>query len=365
MRRVIVSGVEIYRYEIPFREPVTLKDATLHRREGALIRLTTDDGSEGWGETAPLPGFSPESLEDATDQLRATAPHLVNHEVSASLWRPDETSFPELSHLTSSARFGLELALLNLSAASHGLTLPELLTDSPRETISVNGLLSGTLEKTLADAFYMRRNGYRAVKLKVGRREVPEDVETVLRVGEVLGGGVSLRLDANRAWGFDEALEVARGISGVGIEYVEEPLAEPWRLADLARGWGLPVALDESLVGMGPEGLGLHPYARTVVLKPTLLGGMSRALRFAEEARALGMASVVSSSYEGGVGTAALVALAAAVGEEPAGLDTYRALAEDVIEAPLRLPAPTMDVRGTMEAARKVDVRRLEPVPLG
>jgi len=65
------------------------------------------------------------------------------------------------------------------------------------------------------------------------------------------------------------------------------------------------------------------------------------------------------------VGTGALVALAAVVGEEPAGLDTYRTLAEDVIEVPLSLPAPTVDVRETMEAARKVDVVRLEPVPLG
>jgi O-succinylbenzoate synthase len=101
------------------------------------------------------------------------------------------------------------------------------------------------------------------------------------------------------------------------------------------------------------------------VLKPTLLGGVWRVWRLAERAKALGMASVVSSSYEGGVGTGALVALAAVVGEEPAGLDTYRTLAEDVIEVPLSLPAPTVDVRETMEAARKVDVVRLEPVPLG
>ena len=76
------------------------------------------------------------------------------------------------------------------------------------------------------------------------------------------------------------------------------------------------------------------------------------------------MAAVVSPSYEAGVGTGALVALAAAVGGEPAGLDTYRALAEDVLDAPLPLPAPMVDVRGTMEAARVVDVNRLQPLSL-
>lgn len=360
-----IEGFDLYRYDLALSEPVALKDATLRRREGALIRLTADDGSEGWGEAAPLPNFSPESLTDATEQLRTIAPPLAGREVPVSPSMPYDPTFPELARLVPSARFGLEVALLNLSAASREKLPSQLLTNQPEETVLINGLLSGSMDKMLADARSMGKGGYRAVKLKVGRREVAEDAEVVRRVGGILGGGVSLRLDANRAWGFDEALEFARGISGVPVEYVEEPLAEPWRLPELARAWGLPVALDESLVGMVPAGLGLHPYARAVVLKPTLLGGVSRALRFAEQAEALGVASVVSSSYEGGVGTGALVALAAAVGEEPAGLDTYRALAEDVTWDPLRLPAPTVDVRATAEAARKVDVGRLEPVPLG
>ena len=360
-----IAGFDLYRYDLALSEPLTLKDATLHRREGALIRLTADDGSEGWGEAAPLPGFSPESLEDATDQLRAIAPSLAGREMPANLSGPDDTPLPKLARLASSARFGLEVALLSLSAVSHGKTLPDLLVDQPGETIHTNGLLSGSVEKVLVGACSMKEDGYRAVKLKVGRRKVSEDVRMVRRVGDILGDGVSLRLDANRAWGFGQALGFAEGISGVRVEYVEEPLAEPWLLAGLAGEWGLPVALDESLIGMLPENLEGHPYVRAIVLKPTLLGGLSRALRFAEEAKALGMASVVSSAYEGGVGTGALVALAAAVGKEPAGLDTYRGLAEDVIESSLPLPAPTVNVRETMEAARKVDVGRLEPVSLG
>ena len=74
------------------------------------------------------------------------------------------------------------------------------------------------------------------------------------------------------------------------------------------------------------------------------------------------MAAVLSSSYEGGVGIGALVGLAAAVGKVPVGLDTYRALAEDVINPPLLLPAPAVDVLETMKAARMVDVGRLRPI---
>lgn len=357
-----IVGFDLYRYDLALSEPVTLKDATLQRREGALIRLSADGGPEGWGEAAPLPGFSPESLEDTIEHLRATTPGLLGREMPANLSASGDAPFPEHDRLPPSARFGLEVALLNLHTASRGETLPDLLAHHPAQTIYTNGLLSGSTEDALENASHMREEGYRAVKLKVGRRRLAEDVGLVLRVAEILGDGVSLRLDANRAWGFEEAMEFARGVSGAQIEYVEEPLAAPARLAGLARRWGLPVALDESLVGMPPEDLGGHAFARAVVLKPTLLGGVWRVLRLAERATALGMASVVSSSYEVGVGMGALVALAAAVGEEPAGSDTYRALAEDVIEAPLPLPAPAVDVGETMDAARTVDVGRLLPV---
>jgi o-succinylbenzoate synthase len=73
---------------------------------------------------------------------------------------------------------------------------------------------------------------------------------------------------------------------------------------------------------------------------------------------------VISSAYETGVGTVALVALAAGVGDEevPAGLDTYRRLAGDVLRPPLDLPAPRVDVSATAGARREIDRRLLRPV---
>lgn len=350
-----LTRLDLYRFKLPFSEPVMIKKSMLASREGVLIRLTAEDGSVGWGETAPLPGFSLETPENAIEQLREVASSLPGREISAGMI--------DQANLTPSVHFGLELAAWNLFANSSGKLLLEPINNPSGEAILVNGLLSVSSEKLVEEAERMRVAGYLAVKLKVGGRGIAGDVRLVREVGEALGDGVSLRLDANRAWDFGEALEFGRGLAGVRVEYVEEPLAEPWRLGELAGRWGLPVALDESLVGMGPEGLGWHRYARAVVLKPTLLGGISRSLRFAEAAKALGMGAVVSSSYESGVGTGALVALAAAVGDEPVGLDTYRRLAEDVIEVPLELPAPFIDVRRATEAARRVDPRKIEALP--
>lgn len=360
-----LAGFDIYRYTLPFTEPVNLKGAQLHSREGHLIELTDDIGVSGWGETSPLPGFSQESIKEAVEQLRELASSLMGSVISEDGSPGNEPLVKELSELelTPSVRFGFELAAYNIYATSQGKTLPEILSEDPGESVALNGLLVGSGERVLDDARRMRDAGYEAVKLKVGSRRVWEDVRLVGAVADVLGEKVSLRLDANRAWSFEEAVGFLRGAADLRYEYIEEPLAEPVGLSRLVDEYGARVALDESLVGMKPEDLSEHRYARAVVLKPALLGGISRTLRLARVAGRIGAVPVISSAYETGVGTSALISLAASIGggKIPAGLDTYRRLAADVYEPALELTGPLADVE-RVSGPRVLDRSRLRHI---
>jgi O-succinylbenzoate synthase len=355
---VRVVGFRVYSFRLPLVAPLTLAGLKLRAREGLLLELVDEDGASGWGEASPLPGFSRETLEVAEQGLFQCAARAVERDASEEL--------PELRGIPPSARFGFETALWSLRAAE-GRSLPEVLSPGARRdayNVSVAALLAGTPEAVLEDALLVRRTGYRAVKLKVGGGTVEEDAELARAVAGRLGGSVALRLDANRAWDLEEAMGFLDRLGGVTFEYLEEPLARSGELGELVREAGAPVALDESLTDLQPEVLNEHSYAKAVVLKPTLLG-LSRSLRFAEEATRLGMTPVVSAAYESGVGTAALVALAAALGDVPAGLDTYRRLADDVLEARLALPASEVDVRRLFAAPLAVDRGRLTIVGEG
>ena len=66
-----ISGCRTFRYRLPLAEPLTLAGRVIHEREGALVRIDSDSGASGWGDVAPLPGFSRESLEDAETELAA------------------------------------------------------------------------------------------------------------------------------------------------------------------------------------------------------------------------------------------------------------------------------------------------------
>jgi O-succinylbenzoate synthase len=359
-----VSGFGLHRFELPLTEPLVLKGQTLHHREGLLLKLEGEDGAAGWGETSPLPGFSPETLPDAARGLGELAASVVGREVDDGWIGAGGTLARTLDRAdpAPSVRFGFELAVHNFYAVARG-TVPEVIFGGFEDVVPVNALLAGPAATAREEARRVREAGYEALKLKVGGRPVGEDIALVRAVAEALGGDVALRLDANRAWSFEEALEFARGIEGVRVEYLEEPLADPAGLEGFARACGVPVALDESLVGMAPDSLGEHGYASAVVMKPSLLGGLSRVLRLAGRAEGLGIRPVVSSAYETGVGTAALVALAAGLGggAQPAGLDTYRRLAGDVVEPRLPLPVPRVRVREAAESGRGVVLDRLSP----
>lgn len=340
--------IELFRYRLPLTGPIALRHATLSERTGFLIRLT-DDGEEAWGEAAPLAGFSRETEAEVLDSLKA-------------LRASGDVGETALGAHPSSARFAVECAVLDLQAKREGKTMAEALRPHPAPQLALNALVTTSGEEAVEEVHRLFEAGYRAVKLKVGRSGVEDDIRTVQCIQLGLSVDVKLRLDANRAWSFEEALRVAAGIDSTAIEYVEEPLAEPECFGELVRSTGMPVALDESLVGLKPEDLSDHSYARAIVLKPSIGGGLQWATQMARKAKELGMTPVVSNAFESGVGLRAHVALAAAVAPAPAGLSTYHHLADDVYSERLPLEGPAVDVAEIL-APRTPDLHKLERIP--
>ena len=360
-----ITSFSIFRYKLPLTAPLKFPLRMLYRREGLLLRMASNAGDVGWGEVAPLPGFSRERLQEATRQAFKLKRVMTGRAMGDDGLGPVEAEELQGMRLLPSVCFGFELAVWNLRAETAQKTLPAFMADTPRATVALGGLLDGEPEDVIEGAQRMRENGFRAVKLKVGQRTVDEDAELVRAAADALGGGVRLRLDANQAWDLDEALAFVEEIDGVRYEYLEEPLFQPEELPAFVEKSGAAVALDESMVDIPAEELAEHSaYAKAVVLKPTILGGFAHAMDLVERAQAAGLTPVLSSAFEAGIGTMGLVALAACVGEEgvPVGLDTYRRLEQDVVRPRLKLDSGQVDVPSMMSAKRTMNGHMLREV---
>jgi O-succinylbenzoate synthase len=355
------STIEIYEYRLPLVAPLHLGKNVLTNRAGLIIKIGRDDRKAGYGDIAPLPGFNPESINEAREAAIRWADYALGL-MKSNEDLDDEEVLRSLT-ATPSVLFGAECAALSLAYAA-GATFTDGLFSKTRRYVSINGYINSPIESALKKAQFLRDNDYAAAKIKVGRQSIKEDAKMVHEVLNIMSDNVELRLDANRAWSYDDAIAFARAVGDVRIAYIEEPLADFARLEQFTKESGMPVALDESIAqGLYQEDfLQDKTWARAVVLKPTLLGGTRTAEDWAAEAIECGIKPVVSSCFESGVGLIALAHLAATITEEdiPAGLDTYDWLAEDILERRFQAHNGRLDLDELDECAATIRLDRME-----
>ncbi|MFH1374484.1 MAG: o-succinylbenzoate synthase [bacterium] len=333
-----ITNSRLLKYRLNCLRPLPAGKERLSERIGLIVVLTDENGKSGLGEAAPLPGFSSETITTVQAQLSALCQSLKGTEIPPDIERLSD-GFERWLHEydpAPSARFAIETAVLNLVAAGRGLPLRRLFSDNALDSVSICGLLAGSRSDILKKAALLKDEGYRAMKLKVGHRSLEEDIKLTHDVRKAIGDDVAFRLDANRAWSVEEVLVFAREVRDCRIAYIEEPVYRHELTNSIINKTNLFVGLDESLRELTPESLKDMTWVRAIVLKPTLLG-LWRCMQFARVAVSMGIVSVVSSSFESGVGLMALAELAACLNSDdtPAGLDTLDRFEHDLLVNPL------------------------------
>ena len=143
------------------------------------------------------------------------------------------------------------MALWDLKSRRAGLPLWNFLGGyDPRVPCYAGGIdLDLPLDALLRQTDGNLGKGFRAIKMKVGRKKLSEDVERVRAMREHLGADFPLMADANMKWGVDEAIRAARALQPFDLTWLEEPTI-PDDLAGHARilrDGGVPIATGENL----------------------------------------------------------------------------------------------------------------------
>lgn len=159
--------------------------------------------------------------------------------------------------------------------------------------------------------------GCPAVKVKVADRpdSLDDDLERVKMVRRVVGDDVLIRIDVNGGWDVDDAYRAISALSEFGIDYVEQPVATLEQMRELKSRLGstLRLAADELVrTTRRVDHLGLDA-CDVVIIKPSPLGGSSRAEQLAKEALVAGFDVTVSSALETSLGLSHAAALGAQI----------------------------------------------------
>ncbi|WP_158783648.1 o-succinylbenzoate synthase [Pantoea sp. BAV 3049] len=279
-----MRGATLFSYSIPLESGTVLRDRRVKARNGLLVRLT-ESHREGWGEIAPLPGFSAETQSEAQFAAAGWLESWCQGE------QPAESQLPSVA-------FGLSCALAELagelpSAGNYDSAM--LCTGDPDE------LFNRLHEQTRPVA-----------KMKVGRYEPVRDGMMVNLLLEALPD-LTLRLDANRQWSLEKALQFARFVSielRPRIAFLEEPCRTPQESREFARQTRIALAWDESVREENYRPVA-EPFLRTIVIKPMLTGSLTRIRALLAQAEQAGISAVISSSVESSLGLTQLARIAA------------------------------------------------------
>src|SRR5476649_73865 len=257
-----MRSATLYAYCLPMDAGMVLRHRRLTSRDG-LVAVLEQDGRVGMGEIAPLPGFSLETLAEASAAAQAMLQRWAagDSDGQVSPENPLE-GLPNGQLAPPSVAFGISCALAELAGR-----LPDA---RGWQTVP---LVTGDLAMLLPALAAMP--GIKKAKVKVGMHEAIRDSQ---RVNQLLAAlpDWRLRLDANRSWTPAQAAAFVRGLdpAAIGrIDFIEEPCATPAESLAFAQDSGIAIAWDESAREPGFL-LAARPGVAAVIVKPSLTGSL-------------------------------------------------------------------------------------------
>lgn len=286
-----------------------------------VVRLETDNGLVGWGETPPISTWGGAHMMYYGETAQ-TARHLVTDYFFPRLEGESPLDIDPLHAKMDKAAKGhpyakaaVDIALHDLAGKALDVPVYELLGGQHRDRIPVAHSL-GIMDnnRAVAEAEEAVVEGAGTIKAKAGL-DAERDIDLVRRLRETLGPEITIRVDANEGYNLvSEAVRVIREMEAYDIAYMEQPVADLEDMAAIASEVDVPIMADESAwTAQDIFNIRRHRAAELFSLYVTKPGGLHRAREVAVVADAVGLECDIGGSIEMGIGNAANLHLGAAV----------------------------------------------------
>lgn len=209
--------------------------------------------------------------------------------------------------------FGVEVALLDLIAEEKGILFDNNFSRS-RASIPINGLVWMGSEEFMQKQIEAKlQAGFSTIKMKIGAIDFHKEFALLDAIrNRFTKDEITLRVDANGAFSYDEALQILRQLKTLEIHSIEQPIAvgqiESMRL--LCAENSLPIALDEELIGVNTiiekEELLSAILPQYIILKPSLHGGVTGTFEWIQLAERKNIGWWITSALESSIGLNAI-----------------------------------------------------------
>lgn len=345
-----IVDVEVFVVTVPMRTAFTSSFETKTGNTRTVVRLRTDEGVEGWGETmwgAPVAAL-----------IRQLAPSLIGRSpYDLERFHADTHMLPFFhGYLGYAAKAGIDVACWDAIGKAAGRPVYDLLGGRVRDRIPLTALVTradagevpaAALPGALAEytAHLVADKGFGAVKLK-GSTDVDGDVAILRAIREALPD-IRLRVDPNAAWPVPDTLRVGAALQELALEYLEDPVTGIEGMATVRSRLGIPLCTNMCVVRFEEFAPAVRAGAVDVIHGDVFKWGSIAANKaLAAHCDTFGLGMNLHSGGELGISTAAHLALAASTPALRYAIDSmYYLHADDVLAEPMAvvdaaLPVP-------------------------
>jgi len=286
-----ITAVKTFMLEHPLPRPVGPSCFYYRSRATLIVKLETDEGLVGWGET------------DASAHLRS----IITHQYAPALIGRDPLDHRKLWRELWGANFGdgmalggVDIALDDLRGKILGVSVGQLYGGRLRDRVAAYASSQGYVEGEDAAELFPREaaeimaRGFKGLKLRIGGQPIDQDLKAITAVRKLIGPKIKLMADGNGAYTIASAIQMGRELEKLGLYWFEEPLPQESTeypgYEILADALDIPIAACECLTSRGLFKSAITRRAMDIVQPDVCLaGGIGECLFVAELARLWGI----------------------------------------------------------------------------
>jgi len=309
-----IKRITVFQHNLPVKGGVyRMANAEVTHLDSTILRLESDCGHVGWGETCPVgPTYAPSHAEGARAALQAMAPGLIGAELDKPLLL--HRRMDSLLNGHHYAKATVDMAAYDALGQRLGLPVATLLGGAERDCIpSYYATGVGSPEDIARIALEKAREGYPRLQIKISGRPVEIDIEVVHKVWEAVGTTVRLAVDGNRGMTTRDALTLSNACATIPL-ILEQPCNSLAEIAAIRSQLRHPVFLDEGSTDIATV---MQAAAAGWVdgfgMKITRIGGLLPMTTFRELCAARQLPHTVDDSWGGDIIAAACVQMGATV----------------------------------------------------
>lgn len=307
------------KYILNFKRPSGTSRGVLTEKETWFLILEKE-GKIGIGECGILRTLSVDDRPDYEEKLQWVCDNI--HLGKEALWNA-LLEFPSL-------QFGVEMAFLSLNSKTPFELFPSAFTLGEK-TMEINGLVWMGEEQFMKEQIEEKlAQGFRCIKLKIGAIDFEKELGLLHFIRQNFDAKtIEIRVDANGAFGLNEALDKLVQLSGYELHSIEQPVQKnnTDTMSVLCKSTPFPIALDEELIGVfgkeNKEQLLQKIRPQYIILKPSLIGGFKGTLEWISIAEKLNIKWWITSALESNIGLNAIAQFTFTLNNDlPQGLGT-------------------------------------------